>query len=141
VQDEDEPLGHAAATKPGSVSVTPSGTSLDSADVIVAVVANGTAHTVYVEDMHTACSIAVLERQQAGDTWEPLAYCGAERLPLVLAVGAGRGRTVSIDPAILDAAGFALTAGTYRLSVGWRSAAQPAGVVEESVHSAAFQID
>jgi len=127
-----------AATTAGRVTVVPGSALFERGRPVLAVVANGTAESIYVEDLHTGCSIGVLQRQENG--WVALPDCGAERKAAVLAIGPGHGRTLAIDPASLDALGSPLVRGTYRLAVGWRTAPHPEGVDEQVSFSAPFQV-
>ncbi|MDP9240607.1 MAG: hypothetical protein M3O55_08230 [Actinomycetota bacterium] len=138
---EDGARGRAVATTPGQVTVAGLQGDFLAGGKLTAVVANGTAGDIYVQDLRTACSIAVVERETdaTGPRWAPLLDCGAERLALVLPIAPGHGRTVRIDPQSLSAAGTPLAPGTYRLVVPWRRAPQAAGA-DSLARSVAFVV-
>lgn len=138
---EDGPRGRAVATTPGAVTVVAVQGDFLAGGKLTAVVANGTSGDIYVQDLRTACSIAVVERETvaAGQGWQPLPDCGAERLALVLPIAPGHGRTVRIDPQSLSTAGTPLVPGTYRLVVPWRATAQGASA-DRVARSAAFVV-
>ena len=128
--------GEPAETTPGRVTLTASSTTFNLEEDIEASVANGRDATIYTEDLHTSCTIAVLERQEQKQ-WTPLPDCGAERAASVLAIGPDRGRTIKITAASLNGA---LTPGTYRLTVQWRTAPAPDGQFENETHSQPFEV-
>ncbi len=103
---------------------------------IEASITNGRDDTVYTEDLRTSCTIAVLERQDQKQ-WTPLPDCGAERTASVLAIGPDRRRTIKITAESLDGA---LTPGTYRLTVQWRTAPAPEGQFGNQTHSQPFEL-
>ena len=114
------------AVESGKVSVVPSAPALKQGDVIRAVIANGLERTLYTEDEKTDCSIVFLERSDAG-TWHPVPGCALGRLPLVVAIGPGRGRVVTINPLSIHlrmgkppTAKPAIGAGTYRIRFVYR---------------------
>jgi hypothetical protein len=117
----DGSRGEVLPTTAGEVTVTakPAHVAVDS--VITAEVGNGMAEDIYVVDLRTNCSIAVLERRVSGadDSWERYEDCGSERLARTLAIGPGLGRIVRIDPDALSAEGQPVPPGIYRLSVTW----------------------
>ena len=90
-------LGIPMAVESGKVSVVPSAPAFKQGDVIRAVIANGLERTLYTEDEKTDCSIVFLERSGA-DVWHPVPGCALGRAPLVVAIGPGRGRVVTINP-------------------------------------------
>ena len=119
-------LGLLMAVESGKVSVVPSAPALKQGDVIRAVIANGLERTLYTEDEKTDCSIVFLERSDAG-TWHPVPGCALGRLPLVVAIGPGRGRVVTINPLSIHlrmvkppTAKPAIGAGTYRIRFVYR---------------------
>jgi hypothetical protein len=139
-------LGIPVKTDPGKVSVLLAASSLREGDKIRATVANGRRQTIYSEDSKTDCSIVILERW-AGKTWQPVLGCAVRRAPIVVAIGPGRGRIVTIDPSSLHLrAGMpgtskpVLRAGTYRIKFAYRLGLG-SGVEEPfSAFSPSFQI-
>jgi hypothetical protein len=148
--DGDGSNGENVTTTPGEVTVSVTATPAtrnqrpgprNSADrSITAEVGNGTGADIFVDDMHTACSIAALERRvnAADDVWEAFEDCGSERLPRALAIGPGRGRTVRIDLSARSADGHPVPPGTYRLSVAWSTSED--GADRTVATSAPFEI-
>ena len=119
-------LGMPMAVESGKVSVVPSAPAFKQGDVIRAVIANGLERALYTEDEKTDCSIVFLERSGA-DTWHPVPGCALGRLPLVVAIGPGRGRVVTINPFSIHlrmgkppTAKPAVGAGTYRIRFVYR---------------------
>lgn len=126
--DSGEPVETIAA----EVAVRPAQAGYRVGEPVVAVVGNGTTATIYVENLHTACTIGVLQRRE--ETWVSLPDCDAERKAAVLAIAPGHGRTITMD------LGAALPAGTYRIAVGWRTTPGPDGGEERRSYSDPFQI-
>jgi len=139
---EDGARGRVVVATPGAVTVIAVHGDFLAGGRISAIVANGTAGDIYVQDLRTACSIAVVERESdaAQHQWQPLPDCGAERLAVVLAIAPGHGRTVRIDPRSLASAGAPLVPGTYRLAVPWRLAPQPGAEADSVARSASFVV-
>jgi hypothetical protein len=133
-------IGTFVSPTAGAVTVVPSVDAFGHGDGVRAIVSNGRDAPVFLEDLHTGCTVAVLEMKQEA-TWVAQPDCGSEREASVVEVPAGLAFRFSIDPASIAAEGRSLEPGTYRLSVGWRSSAGPAGVVEQTVHSDTFRID
>src|SRR4051794_37767788 len=132
-------VGAYVPATPGAVTVVVRAGTFEGGVPIHAVVVNGRDIPVFVEDLHTGCTVAILE-MELPSAWSAQPDCGSERLPRVVEVPPGLGFRFSIDPASIAAEGRALEPGAYRLSVGWRSAAGPAGVVEATAHSETFRI-
>jgi hypothetical protein len=126
------------------VTIAVSAPTYRSGSVVSAVVANGLNKSIYTEDAKTDCSIAFLERLD-GTSWTVVAGCALRRPPATLAIGPGRGRTVTYDPTSVNfgSAGgtrSALTAGTYRIRFTYRLSAEPAAEEPLTVLSAPFTI-
>ena len=134
-----ESLGDPVDATPGKVVLAPLMDVFEVGRAVEATASNGTAEVIYVEDLHTGCSIAVLEHRR-DDRWVPLPDCGAERQAAVLAIGPGRGRSIEIEPASVADVGSPLMPGTYRLVVGWRTAPGPEGFTARRSYSSPFQI-
>ena len=128
--------GEPAEGTPGQVTIVASSTTYTVEQDIEASITNGRDDTVYTEDLRTSCTIAVLERQDQKQ-WTPLPDCGAERTASVLAIGPDRRRTIKITAESLDGA---LTPGTYRLTVQWRTAPAPEGQFGNQTHSQPFEL-
>lgn len=133
-----EDPGDPAQTVPGQLVVRSLAPDFNPGEPVRAEFSNGTGTTVYVENLRTACSIAVLQRLDAD--WVSLPDCGADRKAAVLAVGPGRGRSIEIPPAGVEPAGSAFPSGTYRVSVAYRTEPGPEGLAEQRVHSEPFNI-
>ncbi|HTD48924.1 MAG TPA: hypothetical protein VK881_16790 [bacterium] len=119
-------LGMPMTVQPGKVSIVLSAPVFKEGDVIRAVIANGLERTLYTEDEKTDCSIVFLERSGA-DTWHPVPGCALGRAPLVVAIGPGRGRAVTINPfsfhlrmGMPTSTKPAVGAGTYRIRFVYR---------------------
>lgn len=119
-------LGMPVKTEPGKVSVLLGAPSFREGEKIRATVANGRRQTIYSEDSKTDCSIVILERW-AGKSWQPILGCAVGRAPIVVAIGPGRGRVVTIDPFSFhlrmgtpDTSKPVLRAGTYRIKYAYR---------------------
>lgn len=115
---EDGPMGVATSVPREGVVLWLTQAAFGAAEPLVATVANGTRSAIYVEDLRTGCSIAVLERRTSSG-WVPLESCGSERQQAVLEIPPQHARTIRIDPAGLAAEGQPMTGGVYRLVVPW----------------------
>jgi len=141
-QPAPEDLGESAEVIAGQVTVNLSASDFSQGEVIEFTVSNGLDQIIYVEDMKTSCSIAVLEVKE-GDSWSPLLNCGMERLPMVLPIGPGMGRMVSIDPLAAEGAvpgESTLATGTYRVRFSYRMEPEPEGEEPFSVLSEEFKL-
>lgn len=99
----------------GKITVTVSAASYGRGQVVSATIANGLDRPVFTTDSKSDCSIAILEREDAG-AWNPILDCAVRRPPVTVAIGPSRGRTVQMNPSNFAAAGTPLEAGTYRLT-------------------------
>lgn len=135
---DEESLGKLMATTSGQIVVEAAEAVFDSGQVVSGTVSNGTVETIYVEDLRTGCSIAVLQRQETD--WVSMPDCGAERMAAVRAIGPGRGRAIVIDPQSVESSGGELDSGTYRLVVAWRTTPDQQGFKDPQSYSAAFEI-
>jgi hypothetical protein len=136
--------GAKPAGKPGAVTVATTLNSYREGEVITVTVANGRDQSIYSEDQKTDCSIVSLEHL-AGDRWETVTGCGAERAPLIVELRRGATHSVRIDPTSTNFQGGdgspAARAGTYRIVFTYRLAAGPEGVEPERVVSPTFRIE
>jgi hypothetical protein len=130
-------IGRFVDVTPGAVTVVPADAARDSRSGIGGFVANGLDHPIFVEDLHTGCTVAVLE-MQGGNAWTAQPDCGSERLARVIQVPPGLSLAFTVDPASIEAEGRTLASGTYRFSVAWRSTEGPEGAVDQTSASAAF---
>ena len=113
-----QPLGGSGIPMPapaGKITITVSAPSYGPGQVVSATIANGLDRTVFTTDSKSDCSIAIIEREEAG-AWTPNLACMVRRPPVTVAIGPSRGRTVQINPLNFAAAGTSLEAGTYRLT-------------------------
>jgi hypothetical protein len=124
-------LGTSMKVQRGKVSIVLRAPVFKEGEVIRAVIANGLERILYAEDEKTDCSIAILERREA-KTWRPVLGCAVGRAPLVVAIGPGRGRVVTINPfSIHLSMGMpptskpAVGAGTYRIKFAYRVSSTP----------------
>jgi hypothetical protein len=115
------PSGDAGSTvpvEPGKVSVTVGASAYPVGTVVSATVANGLDRPVITTDFKTGCTIVILQRSTGGG-WTDLTGCQLRRPTMVVTIGPGRGRTVTLDPGSVHltnsgaASGFG--AGTYRV--------------------------
>ena len=139
-------LGTPVKTVPGKVSVLLDAPSFREGEKIWVTVANGRRQTIYSEDSKTDCSIVILERL-AGKIWEPVLGCAVGRAPIVVAIGPGRGRVVTIDPFSFhlrlgtpDTSKPVLRAGTYRIRYAYRLGPGPEFEEPYTAFSPTFQI-
>ncbi len=140
---EEGDLGIAVEVASGEVTITQLSGQYKVGDIIVVTIANGLDQTIYAADMKSACAIAILEMWNGSD-WESFG-CGMERLPMVLAIGSGMGRTVIFDPrnqvfGTGSADIFAFGAGKYRIRFTYRFDRTAEGDEPYSVQSPEFQI-
>lgn len=138
-------LGVPAQVEAGRVTISLSADSYAPGEAIATTISNGLRQTLYVEDSKSDCSIVTLERLEGGN-WRPLPGCGMERLPLVVAIGPGRGRGVTINPLSTHfgvAPGGsepAFGSGRYRIKFTYRLAPGPEGQEREATRSEVFHI-
>jgi hypothetical protein len=137
-------LGERVAVERGRVVIRLARSEFRAGDRIGLTVANGLDRTIYSDDFKTECSIVTLERQVAS-RWDPITGCALGRPTMTVAIGSGRGRTITIDPRSMHlqkaAAGapLAFGAGTYRITFRYRFSPQM-GAGEQTVSSATFQV-
>ncbi len=132
-------LGEPVTVLPGVVTVQAGGGDVALGAPLTGEVASGLGVTIYLEDMHSDCSILTLERQD-GAAWLPLGECAMERAARVLAIGPGRGRAVTIHPGSVHFAATPVTAGTYRLVARYWLTAAPGPDAAEVAVSAPFTV-
>ena len=131
--------------EPGQITILLSEPVYPKGQWVEATVANGFAQTIYTEDSKSDCSIAILERWD-GVAWQPLLDCAMGRAPLVVAIGPGQGRTVTINPLSTDFGGIAgatepaFIAGTYRIKFTYRLAPEPEGEEPYEAYSKTFDL-
>jgi hypothetical protein len=99
----------------GKITITVSASSYGPGQVVSATIANGLDKPVFTTDSKSDCSIAILEREEAG-AWNPILTCMVRRPPVTVAIGSSRGRTVLMNLSNFAAPGTPLEAGTYRLT-------------------------
>jgi hypothetical protein len=141
-QSRPEDIGEPVEVIPGQVTLSLSRSGFSQEEVIEFTVANGLDQVIYVEDMKTSCSIAILEVQE-DNAWTPLFNCGMERMSMTLAIDPGMGRVVSIDPSRADVAvpgKSSLDPGTYRIRFIYRIEPGPEGDEPFSVLSEEFSV-
>ena len=139
-------LGVPMTVQPGKVSVVLSAPSFKEGEVIQAAIANGLEQTVHAEDSQTDCSIATLERSDAG-AWQPVPGCALGRAPMVVSIGPGRGRAVTINPfsfhlrmGMPEGTKPVVRAGTYRIKFTYRLSVPPLAGEPLAAFSRAFSI-
>ena len=138
-------LGDLVPVDPGKLTVALSKTLYGEGETIGALVANGLEHVIYTEDSKSDCSIALLEQWEAG-SWRPLRGCAVERLPGVVAIGPGRGRTLKIDPHSIHfgvkpgSLRPAFGAGQYRIRFTYRLQREPLTVEPLGTSSETFRV-
>jgi len=131
--------------EPGKVTIALSALSYAEGQMIEATLANGLEQTIYTEDSKSDCSIVSLE-QWNGQVWQPLLGCALGRAPLVVAIGPGLGRRVTINPLSTHlgvspgSTEPAFGAGMYRVKFTYRLDPGPEGEAPYEVYSEAFDI-
>jgi len=144
-QGPDADLGVPVGVEPGKVVIRLSAASYTTKETISATIANGLDRTLYTEDSKSDCSIAILERRNGAD-WQPLVGCALGRMPLVVVIGAGRGRVVTINPRSEHFAGISGTlepgigAGTYRIKFTYQLAPEAEAGESQVAYSPVFDI-
>jgi hypothetical protein len=107
----------------GKVTVTTTAHSYAVGGVITASIANGLDRAVYTDDFKTACSIATVQRLDAG-MWTDITGCRLGRPTMTVKIAAGLGRSVTFDPysfhLTAGKAGPAFGPGTYRVKFTYR---------------------
>lgn len=137
-------LGVPVKTETGKVTLTLDGKGYTAGQKLLVTVANGLERTIYSDDMKSACTILIVEKESGGN-WTPVTGCPMERLPMSVAIGPGMGRTIEIDPGsgLFDGAQpgqSALAAGTYRIRFTYRFAPEEGAAETESSVSDTFSI-
>jgi len=144
VEPAPSDVGEPVSVDRGKVVVRLSKAEFRVGEVVVVTVANGLDRTIYSDDFKTDCSIVTLERR-AGSEWAPITGCALGRPTMTVAVGSGRGRTITIDSRSMHlqkaAAGapLAFGAGIYRITFRYRFSPQM-GAGEQTVYSVTFQV-
>lgn len=127
-------LGVPMKTEPRTVAVVLAKGSFKEGEAIRAAVANGMPSTIFTEDSKTDCSIVFLERWDGG-TWRPVPGCALGRAPIIVAIGSGLGRFVTLNPMSIHLRGDgpptskpAIRAGMYRIRFTYRLGRDPEGI-------------
>jgi hypothetical protein len=107
----------------GKVEVRLSKASYRVGEVVQVTVANGSDKSIYMEDFKTVCSIVTLQRSEGGG-WKPIEGCQLGRPTATVAIGAGLGLAVDINPNSMHfrngANEIGFGPGTYRVKFGYR---------------------
>ena len=138
-------FGTPSQTTAGKVTVTLDRPAYTVGQTLGATVANGLEAAIYSADSKSDCSIVTLERRD-GTAWQSIQGCSLGRVPLVMPIGPGRARRVSVNPRSVH---FGVTTstpdpafgvGTYRVKFSYGLV--PGQEVEESkvVYSPEFSI-
>jgi hypothetical protein len=110
---------------------------------VQAAIANGLDRTIYTEDFKTACSIAYLQRFDAG-RWVDITGCQMGRPTVTVSIGPAQGVTVTFDPHSFQLTagrpGRAFGAGTYRVRFTYRVDPAARGEDPLTVLSAGFVV-
>ncbi|MGH2452903.1 MAG: hypothetical protein ACRDF5_03955 [bacterium] len=127
-----------------SVLLGPS--SFREGEKIQVTIANGLKQSIYTEDSKTDCSIIILQRWH-GNTWQPVLGCVLGRAPIVVVIGSGRARLVTINPfsvhlraGTTEGSKPALRVGPYRIKFAYRLRPGPEFEEPYAVFSPTFRI-
>lgn len=138
-------LGTPSHTIAGKVTITLERPAYTVGQTLGATVANGLAAAIYTADSKSDCSIVTLERRD-GTAWQSIEGCRLGRVPLVMPIGSGRARRVSVNPRSVhfgvpaNTPDPAFGAGRYRVKFSYGIV--PGQEVEESkvIYSPEFSI-
>lgn len=138
-------LGESGTVTEGAVTVTVAASPIKRGRAIEATVANGLDHTIFTNDAKSACTILVLQRSTGASAsthagWVDVRGCTVRRRPITFAIGAGRSRHVTVDPASA-LFGVEVTRGTYRLAVAYRTVSAPDAADTDRVASEPFVLN
>lgn len=101
---------------------------------------NGNDRPAYTEDFKTACSIVTLQRK-TGSGWADITGCALGRPTMTVKIEPGSTDPIELDPASFHLKnGPAISAGTYRVKLTYRTEPESTGTDPFTVYSPEFLI-